>query len=142
VGYAQVAARVRNATGLDEESSPFAYAVKIQLVLVPTSRVASGAELCGAELRWDARLPDHEQRAVVGREICRWILRVREEHETESALRELYSFMFPFCEPPRAFSRRPAPPLRLLQSVPAQKPVGASQEARLCLRSARAGRPR
>jgi hypothetical protein len=141
VSYAQVAETVRNATRLDAESSPLAYASRIQVVLVPSTHVAHGAELRGKHLYWDASLPPAQQRASVGREICRWLLRIRNERETERSLRKLYAIMFPFCEQPVSWSLR-ARSLRLLPPVLTPKRCAASPRERLDRQPALAALPR
>lgn len=140
--YARLAETVRNGTGLDEESSPFAYAVKMHVTLVPAARVWNGAELQGRELRWDATLPIEEQRANVARELCRWLLRVRNDAETEAALRTLYAFMFPACALPASFSLPPSQRLRLLPPWSGPKRVVASPAARTDRRLELVARPR
>jgi hypothetical protein len=141
VSYAQLAVTVRNATGLDEESSPFAYAARMTLVLVPDAHAANGAELHGKRIHWDCMQPAEAQRLAIARELCRWLIRMRNEPETAAAVGDLYSFMFPSYERP-VFSPSPSQHLRLLPPTRVLPRCDASPAAHSDHRLELAGRPR
>lgn len=140
--YARLADTIRNALGLDELASPFAYAVRLLLDLVPDAHAIGGADLIGRQLRWDASMPAEAQRAAVGREICRWLLRVRNDPENAETLRVLYGFMFPFCAPPEFSALRSAQHLRLLPPSRVQPQSAASPIAHFGRLPEPAARPR
>lgn len=141
VPYAKLAELVRAITQLGVFASPFSYAARLRLALTPCAGTPGGAELIGQhELRWDADMSHAAQRAAVGREVCRHILRLF-DRETDQAVRGLYAVTFPYDALPD-FSAPQTRLLRLIHSQPTPQPVDASPAEPSRRRSARASRPR
>jgi hypothetical protein len=112
--------------GLCLNASPFSFASRFQLDLVPAHGIDAGAEIVDRTMRWDSSLPMATQRMVIGREICRWVLSVYEMDATRKAVASLYAFMFPYDEPV-SFSPVRRRQLRLIHSQPEPQSGGAYQ---------------
>lgn len=140
-----LAARIRLGVGLDEMSSPFAYAQRMHLDIIPCPRASKGAKLVGRTVYWDPDLPRHQQRAAVAREACRWVLRTRADDdsdaESEALAAAVFGPIFSASEPDSSAARR-AVLCELRPLRQAERKDGASRPARLGLRSARVSRPR
>ena len=123
VSYAQLAELVRAITGLDEFASPFAYAARLRLSLMPHTGIPGVAQLSASELRWDATVPAATQRSAVAREICRFVLRALGIESNHSVL-ALCAVTFPFDAPPSLLL--PGRKLRLIPSLPVPPSADAS----------------
>lgn len=121
VEYAPLAEKVRRFTELDEHSSPFSYADRLFLRMLPCAAVANGAELRVRSICWDARRSHGKQREAVAREICRWVLRQAGAEDTEEHVRLLQEVMFPAS----ALALKP-PRLRVLHQTSSARRVSAA----------------
>lgn len=121
--YDLIASTIRELTALGAASSPFAYASRLFLELVPMSDVPRGAQILGRELQWDPYVDTAQQRANVGRELCAWLLRVRDMEPSERAVIALYNVMFPYDV---ALEPAPSPRLRLVTPLPPARQPGVS----------------
>lgn len=92
--------RVRRIAGLDELSSPFAFAQRLRLALIPCAGIPRGAILIGRSIAWDASSPIASQRTAVGREFCRWYLQTRAEETSDERVASFFAAMFPYDDPP------------------------------------------
>jgi hypothetical protein len=129
VSQQSLATRVRRTAGLDEFSSPFAFADRMRIRLTPDASVPHGAQLVGREIRWDATPSQRNQRTAVGREFCRWVLRVRGADPTDANIASLFAAMFPYDALPACLKQ---PHLRVLnRPLQAQQPDVATRRERL-----------
>lgn len=94
--YAALAGIVRNGLGLDERASPFSYAYRMYLEIVPCSGVPDGAELVERVIHWDPDVSRQAQRKAVAREACRWALRASGRDDSDASALAFRDALFTF----------------------------------------------
>lgn len=75
------------ATGAYGLTSPFAFVGALGISAHPAC--TGGAQIVGDRLIWDPRMPPARQRALVLREVARWLLRRFDQIDTDAAAVEL-----------------------------------------------------
>lgn len=112
--FDRLAAWIRSWTGLDAESSPWAFIDRLHLRAQPLRHVPGRARLAGRCIQWDVACDFETQRRAVAREIARWCLRVvGEDDSDDSASRLAAAISSSYAESEPGTERR----LRLLPLV-------------------------
>lgn len=117
VNYELLAIRIRRGLGLDFASSPWAFAQRMHLEIVPRRAVANGAELIDRAIHWDATLPLQTQRESVAREMCRWALRASGDDDSTASAVALVAAMFRSSSSSSILTSAPRPALYALRPL-------------------------